>query len=360
MKKFPDSLFLNGNYYQGKTLIDFANTIANTSTWQHNIGLFLLEWLDNKEYIKVNTSGSTGHPKIIHLSKNLLLASAQNTINYFSLSQDSKAFMCLPAKYIAGKMMLVRAMVGKWNLTTVEPNTNPLLNYDGKTDFDFAAFTPMQLHEILLHNKSKLKINNFNKIIIGGSSISDKLLIQIKDLSPTFYETYGMTETASHIAIKQLNKKNSINNFSAVNGVTFATDNRDCLVIHWEKFLGNALITNDVVNLVDNQHFYWIGRIDNVINSGGIKLFAENIENKIKGILNTPFYISFKYDEKFGQFIVLMIEEKQLTEIQQKDILKQCSQILEKYEIPKEIICVRKFNRTETGKIIRSFGKEIY
>ncbi len=353
MIKHPNSLFISGINYQGTKLIEYANTLVKNSDWQKNIGLFLLDWLDNKEYITVNSSGSTGKPKEIMLSKQLMLASAQNTIKKLSLHKETKAFMCLPAKYISGKMMIVRAMVGKWNLIAVEPVANPLLNLEVVSSFNFATLTPLQLYEIVLHDSSKKKLNSFQNIIIGGSSINDILLNDVKFLNTKIYESYGMTETASHIAIKRINGENSSNVFSAMKGVTFSLDQRDCLVIHWKNFLKYPIITNDVVRLFDNKHFGWIGRIDNVINSGGIKLFAEEIEKKILSIINIPFYISSKSDDKYGQYIILIVEGSPWTKEFQAIFLQECNNLLGKYEIPKEFRFVNQFERTETGKIIR-------
>src|SRR5690606_19702117 len=152
---------------------------------------FILEWLDENDFITVKTSGSTGIPKNIKLQKDHVFNSAKATVNYFDLRENSKALLCLSSEYIAGKMMLVRAMIAGWDLYTSSPEKNPLAKFDG--DFDFTAMVPYQVHHSLA------ELHKVKKLIVGGGAVSKKLENQLQQLRTSVYATYGMTETISHI-----------------------------------------------------------------------------------------------------------------------------------------------------------------
>jgi O-succinylbenzoic acid--CoA ligase len=283
----------------------------------------------------METSGSTGAPKTISISKQAMVDSALATGDFFNLQPGNKALQCLPVKYVAGKMMLVRAMILGLDLEFVAPSSHPLDH--NEIDFDFVAMVPLQAQNSI----SQLK--KVKKLIIGGAAVNKTLEKQLLKLPTKVYETYGMTETITHIAARKLGEKA----FTVLPYVSVSFDDRNCLVIHAPRISPEVIITNDIVELLDENQFIFLGRMDNVINSGGIKLIPEQIEQKLVGKINQRFFIASKPDDEFGEKVVLVVESEK------HELDDSIYESLDKYEKPKEIIFIPKFLDTVTGKILR-------
>ncbi|MGL1932758.1 MAG: AMP-binding protein [Desulfotalea sp.] len=314
--------------------------------WEQKIFQFLNLWWGEEEYIIQKTSGSTGTPKPIKLPKKAMLSSAKRTCAYFSLQEQSSLGLCLSTDYIAGKMMLVRAIVSGANLQTVVPDGNGVLGFSD--ELDFIAMVPLQAAKILAETSCKF---HAKQILLGGSDVGSALREKIAENCDTsFYIGYGMTETCSHIALCLLDGDTEV--YEAMDGVNIAQDDRNCLLID-DKILGiGPLITNDIVNIKGNC-FSWLGRWDNVINSGGIKFSPEDIEQKISHLIDIPFIISSISDEVLGNRLILVVEGVEAEHLNKKTIAKQVSTILTKYEIPKNIVFVASLVKTESGKVNR-------
>lgn len=310
--------------------------------YQYDLGNFLLDWLDDKDYVIVKTSGSTGKPKNIKIKKQSMVNSAIATGDFFNLKPGDKVLHCLPSNFIAGKMMIVRAIVLGLELDMVEPAVLPLVDYE--KDYIFSAFTPMQLKNFAIYLK------NIKTVIVGGGRVSKAIQDLIKDKKPNIYETYGMTETVSHIAVKKLNNFSEAedeNFFTTLPEIKVSQDERGCLVIEAPKLFDEKIVTNDIVNIISDSSFEWLGRYDNVVNSGGIKLFPEQIESKLQDKIPGEFFIASKQDDTFGEKLILIIEGNE------NDVDSTIFDDLEKYEKPKEIHTISKFKETTSGKIHR-------
>ena len=332
---FHNSFKINGAHFDQESLFDLAYSYAKEgSDYEKEIGIFILDWLDASETIQLSTSGTTGHPKTIILSKQAMVYSAIATADYFKLQPGDSALLCLPARYIAGKMMLVRTFIIGLELDIL-PSSSNLEALSSEKIYDFVALVPLQAQNSLD------KLSQFKKIIIGGASVSSQLSLKLRNLNNEIYETYGMTETISHIAAKRIGSEM----FSVLPNVTIASDDRDCLVVNIPFISVNTIITNDIVEIISPTTFKWKGRYDHVINSGGIKLFPEQIEAKIATHLTVPFLITGIPDALLGQKVILVLEGSEF------ELPKSLFEKLDKYEIPKDIFFVTQFERTATDKI---------
>jgi O-succinylbenzoic acid--CoA ligase len=323
--------------------------IKEGAAYEEHIGEFLLDWLSTSLTVTVQTSGSTGTPKQLVIKKEHMVNSAIATGAFFELESGNTALYCLPTEFIAGKMMLVRALVLGLNIICVAPVSNPLEATNAK--FDFAAMVPLQLRN------SIDKIHPIKTLLVGGAAFSDDLKELVQNKPTIIYETYGMTETITHIALKRINHFKNIetdlesNAFKVLPEVSITMDNRDCLVINAPSISDAEVVTNDVVHMISETEFEWLGRYDNVINSGGIKLFPERIEAKLTKMVAQRFFVAGLPDEKLGQKLVLFVEGK-------SDIGNSLGTIsgavfLDKFEIPKDVIFVPNFKETKNGKINR-------
>lgn len=310
--------------------------IKEGEDFEKPVGNFLLDWFDDNPYIDMQTSGSTGAPKTIRISKQAMVESAIATGDFFDIHPGQKVLQCLPVKYIAGKLMFVRAFILGLEMHFVAPTITPLYNND--EEYDFVAMVPLQAK----HSMKELKM--VKKMIIGGSMISKTLEEELKKLPTKVYETYGMTETITHIAAREIGEPS----FTVLPNVTISYDERNCLVIHAPRISNDVIVTNDLVQLVNENQFIFLGRYDNIVNSGGIKLIPEQIEKKLAGKIDGRYFVTGKKDEELGEKLVLIIEgqEQKLSDIVYED--------LDKYEKPKEIYFVPEFKETENGKILRN------
>jgi O-succinylbenzoic acid--CoA ligase len=334
---------LNGLPYQSDGLFEIAKDLIDSGAhYEISIGKFIQEWLDSNDFVVVKTSGSTGVPKNWELSKQKMINSAKATGTFFKLAENTTALLCLPSNYIAGKMMLVRAMVLGWNLHIVAPEKDAITQYDN--DYDFVAMVPYQVHYSL---KS---LNKIKKLIIGGGFISKELNDQLQHINTEVFATYGMTETITHIAVRRINGLAKSNDYTALPSVKFSVDERNCLMIDASEVSPEKVITNDVVKLISPTSFEYLGRIDNVVNSGGIKLFPEQIEEKLASYIDRPFIIASEKNETLGEQLILILEDSSSKE---NPDFKVAFSILSSYERPKKIYTFSKFPFTETGKIKR-------
>lgn len=346
------SLIVSGKYYSENELLEFAKqqTSGNSiPSWEVNLYEFILEWLSDSQMFRVKTSGSTGAAKWIEVEKERMVKSAQVTGQFFNLQKNDKALMCLPVNFIAGKMMVVRTFVLGLNLIPVEPSGNPLKSLNELCDF--AAMTPMQVYNTLTMEDGYQKLNQIRNLIIGGGDISQPILNRIRVLGNNIYNTYGMTETLTHVALKKLTGRKPDSFFKALPGVKFEQDERDCLVIITSHLAEKKIVTNDIVELKDDKTFNFIGRYDHVINSGGIKIFPEVIEQKLQPFINERFIVAGVPDDQLGQRVILVIEGKNEPNIDFENLFTKNN--LSKYETPKQVYFFDSFPETESGKIIR-------
>ncbi len=352
-------LKLNGESYTRKELLALADSKLKESKinlWEEAIYHFMAEWLDENEHVVVQTSGSTGNPKLLSIEKTRMIASAKATNSFFNLNENKSALLCLSAEYIAGKMMLVRAFVGGFDLQYTEPKSDALLKI--KSDIDFVAVVPLQL-ELALKSGDKQVLGQIKKMIVGGASLRHDLIAQLETLNTEIWQTYGMTETITHIALQKLNGRSKTDYFQALQDVEFSCDERSCLLINAPAVSLDPVQTNDRVELINQNQFRFLGRIDFVINSGGIKFSPEILEQKLASSIENDFSFSSKTDRVLGERLVLVIEGNAFSEEKFTELNTTLKKVLTRFEQPKEILFIRQLPKTENGKLDRIRLKEM-
>lgn len=314
---------------------------------------FCQEWLSGESTFTQHTSGSTGNPKEIQISRAQMIASAKATQTFFQMDEDTRLLCCLDPRYIAGKMMLVRAMVWNSPVELTEPKSNPLPGI--KCIPDFAAMVPLQVEACMQDKPSLEKLKKIKHLIVGGAPISSRLKDQLIQNGISAHQTYGMTETVSHVALAKID--GTALHYKVLPGTEFGLDERSALWIKSASSKDKVVQTNDLVELVGENSFRWLGRADFVINSGGVKLHPEQLERKAEQVIqrfypNSSFFFFSQKDEILGEKLCLLIESK--GEYKGVDnLLNALKKVLGKYEVPKNIFIVPGFLRTESGKINR-------
>lgn len=306
---------------------------------------FLKEWNNDSPFVEARTSGSTGAPKRILLQKTDMLVSARATNAFFGINSGSVLAIPLSCDYIAGKMMAVRAMEADCSLWVIPPKND--FNLDELAScrdwhIDLISVVPSQVDCLIRHPEWAARIG---AIIVGGSALSRTRSEAVKSAGYNAFVSYGMTETCSHVALSKAGEP-----FQAMPGITFSVDSRNCLVIDVPKMSIRKIVTNDVVSLLDSHTFIWRGRYDNVINSGGIKIFPESLEKEISKFLEVDFYIVGIPDEKWGEAVQMVVEADENSRTAIEEALK--NEIDHKF-LPKSLHFVRMLERTNNGKLLR-------
>ena len=316
---------------------------------------FIEEWNNDSEYVEVKTSGSTGEPKRMMVEKRRMLNSARITCDFLGLKPGDTALLCMSTDYIAGKMMIVRSIERGLKLIEVEPCGHPLdilglakrQSRANHPYIDFAAMVPMQVYNSLQVPEEKERLMAIRHLIIGGGAIDDAMEAELRTFPNAVWSTYGMTETLSHIALRRISGPEASEWYVPFPTVKLSTTDEGCLVIDAPEVCADTLITNDIVELKPDGRFRVLGRKDNVICSGGIKIQIEEVERELKPYARVPYIISKKKDEKFGEIVVL------LTEGDTDEMKAICEEHLPKYHRPKLYQHIDQIPLTETGKPAR-------
>lgn len=316
---------------------------------------FLEEWNNPSPYVHVQTSGSTGAPKPMLVEKQRMLNSARITCDFLGLREGDTALLCMSLDYIAGKMMVVRSIERGLKLTTVAPSGHPLST--PHSPLDFAAMVPMQVYNTLQVAEECERLMQIRHLIIGGGAIDDALAAALRTFPNHVWSTYGMTETLSHIALRRLNGPEASEWYTPFPSVKVSLNEDHCLVIDAPLVCATRLVTNDIAELssgsVPSMKFRILGRKDNVICSGGIKIQIETLERQLRPHLQAPFLITKRPDAKFGEVVVLLTER---TVSEAKEV---CLRILPKYHQPRVYLHVDQIPLTATGKPARQQAEQL-
>lgn len=344
--EFP-GIILDDKLYSIEDIVEYGKKKVkeNIPEWEANIYKFIIEFLDGRDYIMQSSSGTTGARKEYKLSKQALIESAKRTSKILGLGFGKKALLCLPVEYIAGKMMIVRAFVAGLNLCWEEPSSMPSIAKHGK--LNFCAMVPLQVYNSFSNYEF---VKNIENLIIGGSELRPEVVAMFRGIENNTFETYGMAETCSHVALRKISGANPDEYFIAVPGVEFSVDKRSCLIIKAE-YLPETIHTNDVVELIDSKRFLWQGRFDNLINSGGVKVKPEEIEADIAKVLDIDFAVVGLPDKELGQLIALVAESE--VKLSNDEILDSLKEVLAKHHLPKKVITIPQLPRNKAYKIDR-------
>jgi len=322
---------------------------------------FISAWLTGQETFILQTSGSTGPPKSVTFTRMQLHASAARTVRALGLEKGITALVCLNTKYVAGKMMLVRALEHGMKILVVDPGSNPFQQVSPGTNLDFMAVAPLQLQTLLDNLMNNNRLNLMKAILVGGAPVSLKLKNSIKTLTCPVYETYGMTETISNVAFKLLNTSKASNYFIPLPGVNVEVDDRGCLIIH-DAIQPDPIITNDAVEITKNG-FRWLGRADHVINSGGVKIHPEKVESDLEMVFKTletsyNYFIGSLPDDLLGETVTLFIEGEHIHPDDVVKLREAFNQFPERLHKPRKAVLIPEFQYTQTGKINRKMAQE--
>ena len=347
------SILVNGREVEISAILE--ETAVPQSSFEASLFSFIHKWYSPADSFVQRTSGSTGAPKPILITRQQMIASARLTEEALALHAGDVALLCLDPEFIAGKMMIVRSFTTDMRIVAVTPSPNPLREeYLTNVSIDFTALVPLQLKAILLSDQRNI-LSKIRNILVGGAALGDEANELLSHLRSNVYATYGMTETVSHVALQPLNGPAASEYFTTLPGITVSNDSQGCLEI-MAPYLGKKITTHDIVKVHNAAQFKWIGRLDNVINSGGIKIIPEIIEARIAKLfsqlkIENKFLASSQPDSVLGNRLILLVEG--ILPMTKERLNSHLREVLHPYEIPKEIYVDVDFVLTKNGKINR-------
>ena len=323
---------------------------------------FLTEWHNDNSQLLVHTSGSTGKPKPLWVEKQRMLNSARITCDFLGLKANDTALLCMPLDYIAGRVVVVRSIERNLHLLSVTPSGHPLSDKSlseagiSNEEITFAAMVPLQVYNSLQIPEERERLRQIRHLIIGGGAVDNKLSAALHDFPNAVWSTYGMTETLSHIALRRLNGPNASEWYKPFDGVKIWLNEEGCLVTDAPAVCAYPLVTNDRAELspshmengIETPCFRILGRKDNVIDSGGIKIQIEEVESRLKSFLTSDFAITSCPDERFGETVVLLTTDSSIDAINEI-----CQQHLPKFWQPRFIFHTPTLPKTGNGKPAR-------
>lgn len=346
--KIKDTVF-SSDYFSNIEIPNYYNKSPNLQ----KLYLFLSEWFSENKYIQLQTSGSTGIPKLITVEKSKMLQSAAMTCKFFDLKANDKALLCLSTDYIAGKMMVVRAIYSGMNLYPQDSTGHPLSEIS--PSYDFAAMVPLQVYNSIKENDESERLSRIRNLIIGGGAIDSELEEALRDFPNSIYSTYGMTETLSHIGLRKINGEDADKYYTPLPGVNLKLSDEQTLVIDAPLIADELIVTNDIAEIRSNGTFRILGRKDNVVNTGGVKIQIEAVENQLRPYIKGSFAITSIPHPKLGEAIVLLVDENN-----NKDRIKEIAEKkLPRYHQPLHIITVNAIPVTGNGKTDRATARKL-
>ena len=318
---------------------------------------FLAQWNDASPTMEVRTSGSTGTPKLIYIEKERMRASARMTCDFLGLKPADTALLCMPLDYIAGKMMVVRALERNMKLLSVEPSGHPLAD-NTLSDLNegivhLAAMVPLQVWNTLRVPEERERLHHIKHLIIGGGAIPQELEQELRTIPINVWSSYGMTETLSHIALRRISE----DYYSPLPGISLSQDQDDCLIINAPALCAQTLYTNDIVRFHGKDHFQVIGRRDNTICSGGIKIQIEQVEAWLQSIGIDNIMVTYREDKALGQALVYLTTDEINTDMLRKSVPTDTPN--SKFWLPRHIVKVPFLPLTPTGKPDRATAKQL-
>jgi len=352
---------LNKIFYRGKKY-DLSKTgeredLVSLSEFSRNVTELATKWLSGGKEFSFQTSGSTGEFKEISHSREKIQKSAKLTISYFNLNKDDNALLVLDPTRIAGAMMIIRSLVAGMDLYAIDP-TSDLTSFSPIfRDCNFAAIVPLQLEKLLLSKEVSEIFRNYKAVLVGGATVNYAMIEKLKGMALPFYETFGMTETVTHFALRKLSGSDT-NPFEVIGNHIVRQDSHGCMIVEGDLTGNQPLSTHDIIHIRDERHFEWVGRSDFIINTGGIKISPEELERKIAGKIyafgiRNRFIISSVHDESLGEKIILVFEGTRISDHIISELMKTIKEDLDKYECPKEIRYIEKFPEAAISKINR-------
>lgn len=358
MSTGPDTfnrLTVDGITRRGPEMLRWADELVErhgSASWALDLRATLARLMADGS-IDVRTSGTTGAPRAFRSGIQDILASIALTRDAFGLVEGDRALLCVPSGFVAGKMMLARAMVLGLDLHVIDPQGGVLNNLRTTDRFRFAAMIPLQLHTALMHDRARID-EQFDTILLGGGPVSDGLVAMLRGMRTRIVLGYASTETLTHVALRPLNGPDASDVYTAQRDVTFASGGQGCLVVRTPHLSVKEHVTNDAVEVLDERHMRWLGRLDHVILSGGRKIHPERLEATTEGIIPIPHFFAALPDERLGQAVVLVLETGAPGSAPSMELMERINAALHEHDRPRRVITLRSFIRTGTGKVDRN------
>ncbi|EHR59315.1 o-succinylbenzoate--CoA ligase [Saccharomonospora cyanea] len=241
----------------------------------------------------ITTSGSTGRPKGTLLSARALLASARAT--HARLGGPGRWLLATPPGYVGGLQVLVRSHLA--GTTPVVMDSSRGFRPEAFTDAarevlaspgpHYTALVPTQLARLLDAGGAAVTLAaSFDAIVLGGAAYPDDLRSRAERAGLSVVPSYGMSETASGcvydgVPLDGVRVRLGEDDRVEISGAVLAHGYRLDPELTAASFAGGWFRTSDVGSLTDDGRLQVLGRVDDMINTGGVKVPARQVEDAL-------------------------------------------------------------------------------
>jgi len=306
--------------------------------------------------IAVATSGSTGEPSEVLVSSDALRASARATAAH--LGAEGHWLLALPTDRVAGAMVVVRSRLADTALTGVGPGpftaeafiaAAERLPSDGPR---FTSLVPTQLSRVLDSPQGADALASFAAVLVGGAALGFEVPANI-------VRTYGLTETAggcvyNGVPIGDTSVLLRPDGRILIAGSSLADGYRPERPDAWVEENGTRwLVTSDLGRWAADGRLSVLGRVDDVITTGGFKVNPRTVERAINAqswvkesaVVGAP-------NPEWGEVVVAFVVPTSLKEMQRLSALRRALEpLMARHELPRELIVVESLPRLPAGKV---------
>ncbi len=305
----------------------------------------------------VLTSGTTSDPKPVELSFRSMENSVSATYQATGLDKNATWLCCLPPYYIAGLSIFARCFVNQSRLIFHETfNVDRVAQALKNENIAALSLVNSQLKQLLA---AGVDLSDVQTVLLGGSAIDDDLMRQCTEKNINVHRTYGMTETWGGIChdgklFDNTQARINADGIVEISSTSLMSGYRHNYPATISRITSDGwFVTNDRGTL-ENNVLTILGRADDVINSGGIKVDPETIEVLLRAAYpEHSVWVCATDHETFGQCVTAcFLSSESLPTLH--DIRNTLSRNLPSPQLPLRLATVNSAPMTDSGKIRRS------
>ncbi len=274
----------------------------------------LSRWLeaDNPDPLLIETSGSTGRPKGVVLPRRAVLASVEASAR--RLGDSGRWLLALPSSYVAGVQVIVRSLVAGHEPIVVDGlDVGRAAASDHSATPSFVSLVPTQLHRIMANPDQLAALAHCHTVLVGGAGLDHQQRGRAEEAGVNIVATYGSSETAGGcvydgLALDGVAVTLGLGGRVRIAGPTMFSHYESDPELTAQSVVDGWFLTSDEGRFAEDGRLEIVGRIDDVVISGGVKIPLAAVADRIREHLQVEQAEVFGVpDTEWGQKLVAVI-----------------------------------------------------
>lgn len=305
----------------------------------------------------VHTSGTAGLPKLVQFERRAIDAAVAASAFALEATPRDRWVCCLPLAHVGGMLVLMRGVLLEAPVS-VHPTFDPRL-VGAEEGASFISVVPTMLARLL---DAGVELARFRGILVGGAHLSPDLRERADRAGAPVIETYGLTETCGGVVYDGF----------ALPGVEMRIDDdggiqlRGPMLMRGYRFDARAtsvafteggwLRPGDAGEIDAEGRLHVVGRIDDLINTGGEKVWPQEVEGALREHPKVAEVgVGGRLDPEWGQRVVAFVVPTDAAEPPTLDELRAFTATrIARHKAPRELVLVDELPRTFSGKLRRA------